>query len=255
MKNCIIGCKKLCAVALTLLLTCCIMLSSCQFIGGDSTPPAPEKKTITIHDGTYSESLEVEIGKQAKITSLSKQGYFSNGYFDSENGGTRYFDASGTSLAVWSTSNPTDFYVQYSPISEFNNKAEFCTDKASSFGYHICTKISFSPKFKNALSANLDKTVKIDFTFNAYDTDQEDWVVYFKNVSQYGEGGYNTDQIVNKYHGHKIDVPSSYKTYSFTSYIPASEIYAGDCLGLFFSRGNTWGDGYIKNVVVNISFQ
>ena len=196
------------------------------------------------------------MGKQAQIDECVKQGCYVKGYYTKPDGGERYFSADGKSLSEWDKSYPDEFYVQYAPISEFSYTTTFTKDKITTFSYNLHATIALKGELKNAISANLDKSIVIKVSFNAADTSgDEDWVVYYKNTDSYNEGNLRTNEIANKYHGFVIDADSTYKTYSGTSTIPASTVYAGESLVCFFSRGASFGDGKIKTITFEIVFE
>ena len=247
--------KKLIILAFTFALA--LSFSGCFFVesGNGSYNGGGGSNTvkITLHDGSYAKSFDVEVGSQAKIDELTKMGYYSTGYYTSTEGGEQYFDASGTSLSTWSSNYPTDFYVQYLPIEEFSKKAVFYSSNAKEFSYYEGAIVKLDPQFANAMKANLNKTLNVYTYFSAYDTKAEDWVVYYKNVAKYNEGSMTKDKIASQYYGYIIDVPSNYTNFSYSCNIPISKISNGDCLAFLYSRGANVGKGYIKNLTINIT--
>lgn len=250
--------KRLTPIILAILsIISLLAFSGCSlFTGGSGTGnPIAQKTTITLCDGSYSQDFEVTIGQQAKITELTKQGYYLTGYYDSETGGEKYFDASGKSTAVWSASNPTTFYAQYKPIDEFVMTTTFAKSGTHEFSYHTHGNITGNAEFQNALKANLNKNLKVEYSLNGYDSDDgEDWIVYFKNVDSYNEGNLTKDKIASKYYGKVFIMSSSFKTISGTASIPANYIYSGEGFVTFVSRGASFGEGKFKNFNLIITF-
>lgn len=247
------------APLLALLLLAAFLLQACAVItpGGEDTAGKKEKTVaITLYDGEEARSYEVTVGKQAAIGECIKHGYYSMGYYTAPEGGERYFSADGKSLSEWSESFPTVFYVQYAPIGDFSCTKSFLDNEIHTLSYYTHARINTVGELGNALKGNLDKTIRVKLSFIASDTSgDEDWVIYYKNTQSYNEGNLISKAIAAKYHGFEIDVGSSYQSFSHISYIPASEIYAGEALVAFFNRGATFGDGKIKNIVFELSFQ
>lgn len=231
-----------------------LSLGGCSFLGsGDGSDMNNSKVQITLHDGNFSKNFDVTVGTTAKIDELTKIGYFSTGYYTSENGGDKYFDASGKSLSSWAENYPTDFYVQYKPISEFQLESNHYTSKAKEFTYYEGTIVTTTPEFLNAMKANSQKTLNVTTSFWAYDSKKEDWVVYYKNLAKFNEGNMTKDKIANQYYGYIIDVPSSYTSFSYSCNIPVSKIAGGEKMTFLYSRGATMGEGAIKNLNITIT--
>ncbi len=243
--------KRLFAVLGT---TMVMLLSGCSLLGeNDSSIPPAETVSITLHDENYADTFSVEVGKQASITELTKQGYYSKGYYDSATGGEKYFEADGTSVSVWSKSYPTDLYVQYAPISEFCYEKTYIT-KGEEFSYYTGQSVSVKGEFLNAIKGNLNKNVKIEVSFSAYDSKEKDWALYFKNVAKYDEGSLTMSKILEKYPGVKLKISSSFNIYSFSKTVSASTINAGKNISLIITRGNTFGEGEIRDCTMKFTF-
>lgn len=238
-----------------------VLLSGCSFfnfgLGNNSSSvtsvTVEEKFTmITLHDGDYSQQFSVQIGKIAQITELTKQNYYSLGYFDQEENGTKYFNADGSSTQVWSENLPTDFYVNYAPIEQFIHKEE---NLEYEFGWRAAHVMSLDAEFMNAVKSNLSRNLNINVSFYGYDsTSGNDWVVYYKNVSTYNEGSLNKTQILARYPGKKIILSSTFEYESFEVTYESKSIYGGENLTCFFDRSNMSGTGKVKNLAFEITF-
>lgn len=255
--------KRLVSMTLVLAMLLC-MCCSCELFpsggsgsGRDQETTAAKKKTITLHDGSLSKTFEVTVGKQADIDECLRLGYYSKGYYTAPEGGEQYFSADGKSLAVWGENFPTEFYVQYEPVSSLTYTKRLLEDETKTFSWHICAQGDDRKEFENALKANLGKSVKVDISFAACDTytySSMKWTVYCKNNSTYSEGSQTAAKTAAQYSGVIIDVDTSYKTYKHTAFISAEELAIGDGLFVFFSRGNTFGSGKLKNITITVSF-
>lgn len=239
-------------------------LSSCGFLdllnghsgGNQDDSESLETTQITLYDGDFSKTFDVAIGKKASISELTKQGYYSLGYFDSPEGGTKYFNADGTSTVAWNYNLPTSFYVQYAPISSFSYIDDSAFDGTYDFGWHIKHDLVISPECMNGIKANLDLNLSITASFSGYDSSSfvDSWILYYKNVSSYDEGNYSTAGILKAFVGEEFSVGTSYASYTITKKVATDYVFSGTSLTCLFSRGNTFGSGYLRNLKYSISF-
>ena len=123
----------------------------------------------------------------------TRTGYTFNGYFDSATGGTKYYNANGSSAKKWNKTSNTTLYAQWTPISkDITLKANGATgddqvvtltyDSAKSLtpgytktGYHLAGWNTTSSGTGYSCSANLSKNNVNDLILASYDTLYAQW--------------------------------------------------------------------------------
>ena len=238
-------------IAILLILVFAFAFGGCFDLSGSNSQN--KSVTITLHDGAYSKEFSVIIDGTPSIDELTKTGYYSIGYYTSETGGEKYFDANGKSLTSWSIDYPTDFYVQYRPISELQLQSTHYSSDPKEITYYEGTIVKTTPEFLTAMKCNPNSTLNVSTSFSVYDTKNEDWVVYYKSTNKFEEGNLRANEIASKYNGYVFDATTSYASYSYTTQIPVSKMVTGDKMTFIYSRGAAIGKGAIKNLTINIS--
>ena len=116
-----------------------------------------------VYNGSTSTHYTTLPKKDVHIEPAVKSGYYLTGYFDSETGGTMYFDANGDSTSVWQKDYPATFYAQWDDIKNmktiewdwaYENQYYLGRPKTLSFA------VSKQP-YMNAIQGNYDKTLEI----------------------------------------------------------------------------------------------
>lgn len=157
-------------IVVVLIIGCFLVLSGCNvLIKGKQTPHteldhrAETKTGITIVNDDETFGKTVEYGTAPTINPYTKRGYYYEGVFDSEVGGTKYFDTNGNAVTVWKGGYPSTLYVRYIPISELHYVSTTQTYDSSIERY---IKYPMPTRFINALEGNKDKNViiKVKFT-------------------------------------------------------------------------------------------
>ena len=157
--------KKKLANVLTLCLIVCVLavsLTACGVFGGGS-----KKVNITVYNDGTAKQFSVTVGETARIDPVMKVGYYPTGFYDSETGGTKYFDANGNSASVWQENYPTTFYAQYKSIEGYP-KIEWHEDENKSYDSDT---VNFYYQLKGqdyyAIMGNLDRQVRLRYHFKA----------------------------------------------------------------------------------------
>lgn len=174
--------KKFISVC-ALFLSLCLMLPhlvGCNFSssngGGNESTRTPAQSTITLYDGDDSQSCVVDNGQIVTVDVPAKKGYYLEGYFDANEGGTKYIDGVGNSLIAWQYNFPTTLYARWSSI-ELLEQTELVFDnepKSGGINGQRTAEISLDDKFVSALKGNFDAKLRIEYsidlkTGNGYD--------------------------------------------------------------------------------------
>ncbi len=141
----------------------CLTFTACGIFGNGGGDFKNKSVTISVYNGSASSNYTLAVGKEAHIEPVLKSGYYLTGFFDSETGGTKYFDTSGDSTSVWQKDYPTTFYAQWDDVKNlgtqawdglYNNQYYLGMPKTLSF-------TASNTQFVNALQGNYDKTIEI----------------------------------------------------------------------------------------------
>ncbi len=151
---------------LCLLFTC--MTGCSLFVDKDTAGEGITQVTITLNDGEKSTQHIAKYGEKVRIDVIGKDGYYLDGYFDAEEGGTKYFDGTGQSLQNWNKDFPTTFYARWIDIAElkctfhiFGNEPEH----GGSSGQRTAN-IELDEAFVSALQGNTDRKLKIVYSID-----------------------------------------------------------------------------------------
>lgn len=138
-----------------------------QTNGEQTNEKKSETQTITVYKDNTPISYTVTFGEVAKIDVLTKSEYYFAGAYDSREGGTQYFDASGQSTSVWEKGNPDTFYVRFASI--YDLKMEF--EETETIHYSGTTDLkrgyTFSPAFQAAIKGNMNRKLEMVYSFRA----------------------------------------------------------------------------------------
>ncbi len=162
--------KRIKAIILT--FTLCLLFSfmtGCGLFENDNeVGEGFTQSTLTLYDGETSTQYVAQYGKKATITVSPKKGYYLEGYFDAQEGGTKYINGEGVSLLNWEKSFPTTLYARWSDVSTlkqeisvFGNEPE----NGGSSGQRTAT-VKLNDELKLALKSNFDGKMKIEYTID-----------------------------------------------------------------------------------------
>lgn len=106
-------------MTITLVAVLTMMLCACGLFGGDDDPTDNEPKEYTIQytddDGPH--MLKVTEGEPYALETIpARRGYVFTGLYDAETGGTRYVNAQGASLSVYSEGKSMVLFPQFEPL-------------------------------------------------------------------------------------------------------------------------------------------
>ncbi len=151
---------------LCLLFTC--MTGCSLFIDKDTAGEGITQVTITLNNGEEATQYIAKYGEKVSIDETSKKGYYLDGYFDAQEGGTKYFDGKGQSLQNWHKDFPTTFYAHWIDISElkytfnvFGNEPKH----GGSSGQRTAS-IELDETFVSAIQGNTEKKLKIEYSID-----------------------------------------------------------------------------------------
>lgn len=158
--------------SIVLTLTLCLLFSfitGCSlFADKNEVGEGFTQSTLTLYDGDNSTQYVAKYGEKTTITVSTKKGYYLEGYFDAQEGGTKYIDGEGKSLLNWEKSFPTTLYARWSDISTliqqisvFGNEPE-----DGGFGGQRTATVELSDELKSALKSNFDEKIKIEYTID-----------------------------------------------------------------------------------------
>ncbi|MBQ7761187.1 MAG: hypothetical protein IJ400_03945 [Clostridia bacterium] len=158
-------------LAFVLAIATLLCFAGCGMFSGSSVGGGAKQTTISTYNGTVKTDYTVQYGKEATVDVPAKPGYYFDGFYSSEEGGDKYFDITGKSSTIWLEGLPSVFYAQWNPISELNFEEEInIEDPVTWSGYgSVSFTFTLTPEIKNAIKGNLDKNVKITYSFDLKD--------------------------------------------------------------------------------------
>ncbi len=113
--------KKFNFAIMTIMLVAVLTMTlcACGLFGGDDDPTDDEPKEYTIQytddDGPH--TLKVTEGEPYALETIpARRGYVFTGLYDAETGGTRYVNAQGASLSVYSEGKSMVLFPQFEPL-------------------------------------------------------------------------------------------------------------------------------------------
>ena len=158
--------------SIVLTLTLCLLFSfmtGCSlFADKNEVGEGFTQSTLTLYDGETSTQYVAKYGEKATITVSTKKGYYLEGYFDAQEGGTKYIDGEGKSLLDWDKSFPTTLYARWSDISTLIQEISVFGNEpktGGSSGQRTAT-IELNDNIKTALKSNFDEKIKIEYTID-----------------------------------------------------------------------------------------
>lgn len=126
------------------------------------------QSTLTLYDGENSTQYVAKYGEHAQITVSTKKGYYLVGYYDAQEGGTKYIDGKGQSLLHWEKSFPTTLYARWSEVSTLMQEVMVFGNEPKDGGFsgERLATIKLSDELKVALKSNSDGKIKIEYTID-----------------------------------------------------------------------------------------
>jgi len=213
---------------------------------------------ITVYDGEVAQTFTISTGMIAEIDEYTKPDYYLLGYFDQSSGGTKYFKASGVSLAEWEEKNPTTFYAQWGSLEDIEyikgpeyTETPLLVDDSDTIvweKHYLKYSLAEETELMNAVKGNPDHEVEIllefsiisvkswsDMTFILQDTDLD-------NGKSFGVRAVTTDYSCQKY-----------TNCAFTYVCEANVMQYGM---IVFSHESyvSYHDYYLKNIKVSVHF-
>lgn len=212
--------------------------------------PPPQTQTITVYKGETPTNYTVTLGEVAKIDVFMEPGFYFVGAYDSEEGGTKYFDANGNSTLVWGSGNPSTYYARFDNISNVTYTQTLRDEDP--YSWHSGLKyftFEFSESLKNAIKANLDEELLVSVSFSV--TRERNWDIgnaYLTNLKTGGEKYVCFETVPLS--------SSSYKEFSKTFKVKAKLVREG-CMYFAIEAPITIiesVDYSIKNITLDIAF-
>ena len=158
--------------SIVLTLTLCLLfsfLTGCSlFADKNEVGEGYTQSTLTLYDGETSTQYVAKYGEKASITVSTKKGYYLEGYFDAQEGGTKYIDGEGKSLFDWEKSFPTTLYARWSDVSTLVQEVSVFDNEpkdGGSSGQRTAT-IELNDALKSALKSNANGKIKIEYSID-----------------------------------------------------------------------------------------
>lgn len=235
------------SIMVVMLLPAC---SSDNDGSGVNEPLQPEEiarteTIITIIDGTFSKDFTIKYAKQAEIEAFYKNGKYLLGYFDAQDGGTKYFDSMGVSTVVWSENFPTTLYAQWGELSDLPiMELKFYTD--GPYNGNPSETIEFVPEIANAVLGNLEGSILIKANFARYSTAGIGLRIRISDTYPYGSEIFFQKDYAGS---------DSYMDYNIEVTVDAE---CGRNGGIYFSGSDTgtnlMSSSYTKDMTLSIQF-
>lgn len=246
--------KKILTVALLLLLiaSMSVCLAGCFFDSDkddkkDSPVQEEEKETqvsVTVYDGDYSKTYSFKVNEENKVAPLYKADLYLKGFYDRKEGGTKYFETDGVATGLWQESNPTELYAQWGDIYDLQDEWKEYFDNTCYIGVKF--PITYSKEMANAILGNLDKQIEVHINCLAKDDySNHSLYVYLKDT------GGNDCEIFDRYYS--SNNTTIYQEFNITLTGNARCGKKGYSY-IHISRGNSIGNGYMKDVTITARF-
>ncbi|MBQ9084446.1 MAG: hypothetical protein IJY24_02200 [Clostridia bacterium] len=158
--------------SVVLILTLCLFLSfmtGCSiFVKKDNGGEGFTQSTLTLYDGENSTQYVAKYGEKTAISITAKNGYYLEGYFDAQEGGTKFIDGEGKSLLDWEKSFPTTLYARWRDISTLIQELSVFGDEPQDGGIsgQRSATIELNDDLKSALKSNTNEKIKIEYTID-----------------------------------------------------------------------------------------
>lgn len=222
---------------------------------GSSGSSSSSNKVITIELINGSQVLrEVVICNQEnEVPTLTKSGYYFKGYYDSEYGGTQYFDNKGKSTSNW-TYFPSCLYAQWGDIRDLSYTTQYNGDRLAwslsslsvSVDLYAYATLKLSDEFVSAIESNPDRNVEVTVSFEAWAS-----VKTFKSRIWLSER--KKDAGGQKLGMQEITLGESRSNYTITVTAKAS-LFSKGSVYFYAEYITAFGFGYADNLVLSVSF-
>ena len=201
--------------------------------------------TVTLKDGESESTVTATYGSAMPTATMpTKTGYTFNGYFDAQTGGTKYYNANGSSAKNWDKTSNTTLYAQWTPNTY--------TVTLDGQGATTAGSTSVTATY-NAAMPSATMPAKTGYTFNGYYDAASDGTQYYKadgtsarawdkaeNTTLYAQWTEHTATLTYNANGHGT-APEAV-TMKFTEATNAGAAITG-VTGYTFNGWNTAADG------------
>ncbi|MBE5745257.1 MAG: hypothetical protein E7355_03870 [Clostridiales bacterium] len=218
--------------------------------GGDSSSDLREK-TLTVYNGETASTYTVMVNSMAEIDAPTKKGYYLEGIYDQEMGGTKYFDCLGKALVKWEKSFPTTLYARWMDISTLSQEATVFGNEPTEFGVSTGRKkVTLNKEFVSALKGNFDNNLKIQYSVEmkaGQGFGVEEFEVYVK--------GYDNDGADRHYICKETAPEGSFAKFTGTVEVESNDFTEGN---IYITAAKTtsavYPVMYIRNLTITVTF-
>lgn len=248
--------KKFLTVSLLLLLiaSMSVCLAGCFFSSdkddkNDSSTQEEVKETkmsVTVYDGDYSKTYSFKVNEENKVEPLYKADLYLKGFYDKQEGGTKYFETDGVATGIWQESNPTELYAQWGDIYDLQDEWKKYFDDTYTIGSGGGFTITYSKEMANAILGNLDKKIEVNINCLAKDSYSNHFL--WLKLQDTRDSDYEVFDSYSCY-----DSTTIYQELNFTLTGNARCGKKGYSY-IYVSRGNDFGQGYMKDATITARF-
>lgn len=259
---------KFTALTLVVLVSFSVMCG-CSLFANNSTNGSNKQvgegftqSTITLYDGDQSTQCVAQYGQTATITVPIKKGYYLEGYFDAQEGGTKYFDAKGDSLLKWEKTFPSVFYARWGDISTLEQKITVFGNepKSGSYSGQRTAEVKLNDEFISALKSNFDGKLKIEYSIDLATAKGWDTAGYdtASPIGMYIKGYDNSGAERHTIFIHTPEI-ETYTTFKGSAEIDATDFVNGNMYIVVWNTKSHMGSYaypvfYSRNLTLSISF-
>lgn len=250
--------------ALVLLLCCLLSFTGCSLLFGPGYPSgsnnsdngssgnAPSSSVVTIYFGSSSTKYTIKDNDYAEIHILAtNDGTMIEGIYDSQSGGTKYFDLSTdgtyfTNLNPWNSYYPQTFYAQYTnSATSYTSSVINYEDPASS----IKGTYALDRNLIKTIINNPSSTVNFQFTFQVLDASWGVWSYVAESTFYVGTKSKKEKIASGKY----SNAPSSWETKTENGTASGQLILNREC-SLYIVLSSSNGVGYDMAKFKNLQY-
>ena len=151
--------------ALTIALSCLfIFMTGCSLSG--NTGEGFTQSTITLYDEDTSVQYVAKYGEYTAVSVPTKQSYYLEGYYDAQDGGTKYIGSDGKSESKWEKSFPTELYAHWADISELKATVNVFDSNPKDGGTSArrTAIVKLDKELKAILASNPGAKIKVEYT-------------------------------------------------------------------------------------------
>ena len=239
-----------------MMVTLCLLILSVSACGG--TEKAGEgitESTLTLYNGEESVQYVAQYGREASVSVPQKSGYYFLGYFDAENGGTKYIDGSGRSTKKWEKSDPTALYAQWDSVSNLSREISVFgnePEQGNAGGQRTAT-VQLDEELRAAIQGNATYKLKIEYRVDLKTGDNWDPSPIAMYIKGYDNAGAEKHDVFTL-----TPVAGEFSTFEGSAAIPAGDFVDGN---LYVVLMNTkaqngslaWPTYYSRNLTLKLS--